>query len=234
MDEVTKLLKSLSARMERIELEGKKSYKNPPNVDNRGSFKRPTNAPQTIQRDQRGRDRDDQIIQAPLQNNLVTYEEEEEEEVDLKIHCLGDTSSFPHLTQSAYEESLMDNQLNELSKGEKTSHTPNRYNLRSKQKEGKSDIPDRPTRAEKPAKDIADRSKEKKAQTPPLVVKSLVPEVREILNPPPLSSLSMKYKILESLYPFHGWSSMKTSKGASPNVAARTFVSFHRLSKPPR
>ena len=90
---------------------------------------------------------DDQRIQAPLQNNLVIDEEEEEEEVDPEIHCLGDTSSFPHLTQSAYEESPMDNQLNELSKGEKTSHTPNRYNLRSKQKEGKADIPDRPTRA---------------------------------------------------------------------------------------
>jgi hypothetical protein len=32
MDEVTKLLKSLSARMERLELEGKHSYRNPPNV----------------------------------------------------------------------------------------------------------------------------------------------------------------------------------------------------------
>jgi hypothetical protein len=119
MDEVTKLLKSLSSRMERIELEGNQSYRNPPNDDNRGSFKRPTNAPQTIQRDQRGWDRDDQRIQAPLQNNFFTDEEEEAEEVDPKIHCLGDTSSFPHLPQSAYEESLMDNQLNELSKREK-------------------------------------------------------------------------------------------------------------------
>jgi hypothetical protein len=73
---------------------------------------------------------------APLQNNLVTDEEGEEEEVDPEIHCLGDTSSFPHLTQSAYEESLMDNQLNELSKGEKTNNNPNKYNLRSKKKEG--------------------------------------------------------------------------------------------------
>jgi hypothetical protein len=123
-NEVTKLLKSLSARMEKIELEGKKGYRNSQNTENRGSFKSPTNAPQIIQRDQRNKDRDDQKIQAPLQNNLVTDEEGEEEEIDPEIHCLGDTSSFPHLTQAAYEESLMDSQLNELSKGEKTNQQP--------------------------------------------------------------------------------------------------------------
>jgi hypothetical protein len=53
MDEVTKLLKSLPSRMERLEMEGKSSYRNPQNVDNRGSFKRPNNAPQIIQIDQR-------------------------------------------------------------------------------------------------------------------------------------------------------------------------------------
>jgi hypothetical protein len=45
MNEVTKLLKSLSARMEKIDLEGKKSYMNSQNTDNKGSFKRPTNSP---------------------------------------------------------------------------------------------------------------------------------------------------------------------------------------------
>jgi hypothetical protein len=173
VDELTKLVKSLSAEVERLKLEGKQSYRNPPNAENRGNFRRPNNTPQIIQRDQRNRDRDDQRIQAPLQNNLVTDEEGEEEEVDPEIHCLGDTSSFPHLTQSAYEESLMDNQLNELSKGEKTNSSPNKYNLRSKKKEGKSDIPDQPTRAEKPAKDVADNNKDKKAQTPHQWSKSL-------------------------------------------------------------
>jgi hypothetical protein len=96
MDEVTKLLKSLSAKMERWELEGKQNYRNFQNVDNRGNFKIPNNAPRIIQIDQRNRDRDDQKIQAPLQNNLVTDEEGEEEDVDPEIHCLGDTSSFPH------------------------------------------------------------------------------------------------------------------------------------------
>jgi hypothetical protein len=140
VDELTKLVKSLSAEMEKLKFEGKQSYRNPQNVDNRGNFRRPNNSPQIIQRDQRNRDRDDKKIQAPLQNNLVTDEEGEEEDVDPEIHCLGDTSSSPHLTQSAYEESLMDSQLNELSKGERTSGNPNRYNLRSKKKEGKPDI----------------------------------------------------------------------------------------------
>jgi hypothetical protein len=54
MDEVTKLLKSLSTRMERLEVEGKQTYINPQNVDNRGNFKRPNNnAPQIMQREQR-------------------------------------------------------------------------------------------------------------------------------------------------------------------------------------
>jgi hypothetical protein len=158
---MTKLLKSFSARMEKIELEGKQGYRNSQNTENRGSFKRPTNAPQIIQRDQRNKERDDQKIQAPLQNNLVT-DEGEEEELDPEIHCLGGTSSFPHLTQAAYEESLMDSQLNELSKGEKTSNNPNRYSLRSKKKEGKPGVPDQPTRAKKPVENVADRSKEKK------------------------------------------------------------------------
>jgi len=43
-------------------------------------------------------------------------EEREEEELEPKIHCIGETSPFPHLTQSAYEESLVNNQINELSK----------------------------------------------------------------------------------------------------------------------
>jgi hypothetical protein len=141
MDEVTKLLKSLSTRMERLELEGKQSYKNPQNTDNRDNLRRPNNDPQILPRDQRRRDRDDQKIQAPPQNNHVIDEEGEEEDLDPEIHCLADTSSFPHLTQYANEDSLMDNQLNDLSKGDKSNNKPNRYNLRSKKKEGMPNVP---------------------------------------------------------------------------------------------
>jgi hypothetical protein len=67
-------------------------------------------------REQSDIDINDQKIQAPLQNNPFMEEEREEEDLDPKIHCIGETSQFPHLTQSAYEESLMNNQINELSK----------------------------------------------------------------------------------------------------------------------
>jgi hypothetical protein len=116
-------------------------------------------------REQRNRDRDVQRIQTPLQNNLIDDEEREEEELDPEIHCIGDTSPFPHLTQSTYEEFLMNSQINELSRGEKANNSsPNKYNLRSKKKEGKSDTPDRPLIAENPAKGAVNYSKEKKAQ----------------------------------------------------------------------
>jgi hypothetical protein len=196
MDEVTKLLKSLSARMERLELEGKQTYKNPQNVDNRGNFRRPNNnAPQIMPREQRDRDRNDQKIQTPLQNNLVVEGEREEEELELdpEIHCVGDTSPFPHLTQSAYEESLMNSQINELSKGEKANNSPSKYNLRSKKKEGKSDVPDPAPREEKPTKDATNTNKEKKAQNSPPIAKDPVPEVREILKPP--SSFNFEHEI---------------------------------------
>jgi hypothetical protein len=185
MDEVTKLLRSISTRMEKLEVEGKPTYKNPQNMDNRSNFRRPTNnSPQIMPREQRNRDRDDQKIQTPLQNNLVDEEKREEEDLDPEIHYIGDTSPFPHLTQSAYEESLMTSQMNELSKGEKTSNSPNKYNLRSKKKEGKSDVPDHPSRAEEPTRDAVNNNKEKKSHNPPPMAKEPVPEVREIMKPP--------------------------------------------------
>jgi hypothetical protein len=174
MDEVTKLIKSLSERMERLELEGKQTYKNPQNADNRGNFRRPNkNAPQIFQREQRNRDKHDQKIQNPLQNNLVVNNDGEEEDLDPKIHCIGDTSSFPHLTQSTYEVSLMENQLNELSKRDKANNNPNIYNLRSKKKEGNPDVSDQPTIAKRPAKDASDDNKGKKVQSPILKVKEI-------------------------------------------------------------
>jgi hypothetical protein len=78
----------------------------------------------------------------------------------------------------------MENQLNEPSKGEKTIHTPNRYNLRSKHKEGKEYIHDRPTRVETPTKYIANQNKEKNAHPPAPLVENHVPYLREILKTP--------------------------------------------------
>jgi hypothetical protein len=92
VDELKKLVKSLSAEMEKLKIEGKHNYRNTHNVDNRGNFRRPNNTAQILQRDQRNRDRDDQKVQAPLQNNLVVDEEGEDEETYPEIHCLRETS----------------------------------------------------------------------------------------------------------------------------------------------
>jgi ribonuclease HI len=133
---------------------------------------------------------------------LVIDEEGEEEDADPEIHCLGDTPSSPHLTQSSYEGSLMGSQLNELRKGESTSGNPNRYNLKSKKKEGNLDIPDQPTREENHAKSVAANNKEKEAQNPQAMVKSPIREVMEILKPP--SSFSFENEIQKNkiLVPF--------------------------------
>jgi hypothetical protein len=45
VDELTKLVKSFSAKMEKLKLEGKQTYRNTHNVDNRGNFRRPNNSP---------------------------------------------------------------------------------------------------------------------------------------------------------------------------------------------
>jgi hypothetical protein len=195
VDELTKMVKSLSAEMERMKMEGRQAYKGPQNDENKGGFRRPNNiAPLTMQRDQRGRDREDQKIQPPFQNNFVVDEEEGETDgLDPEIHCFEEIPPFPHLTQSAYEESLMDSQLNELSKGDKASSSQSRYNLRSKKKIGAPDVPEQFTRAEKPAKEVADNNEGKKAQPLSPMVQSHVPEVREI--PKLTSSFNFEHEI---------------------------------------
>jgi hypothetical protein len=118
-----------------MKFEWKEGYKSAQNDDNRGNFRRPNISPLILPREPQSREKDDKKIQNPLQNSLVADEGREEEELDPKIHCLGETSPFPHLNQSTYEESLMDNQINEQSKGEKTNSSPKKYNLKSKKKE---------------------------------------------------------------------------------------------------
>jgi hypothetical protein len=62
VDELTKMVKSLSAEMERMKVEGRQAYKGPQNAENKGGFSRPSNITSpTVQRE-RGRDREDQKI----------------------------------------------------------------------------------------------------------------------------------------------------------------------------
>jgi hypothetical protein len=115
------------------------------------------------------------------------------DELDPKIHCIEDTSPFPHLMQSAYEESLINTQINELSKGEKASNTPNKYNLRSKKKYGNFDSQHQPLIAERPTKAAATATREKKTQNASPVANEPVSEVREA--PESLSSFSFEHEI---------------------------------------
>jgi ribonuclease HI len=194
VDELTKMVKSLSAEMEKMRVEGRQAYKGPQNTEKGGGFRRPNNfTPTNVQRE-KGRDREDQKIQAPFQNNFVTEDgEEETDEPDPEIHCFGDTPPFPHLTQSAYEESLMDSQLNELSKGDKASGGRGRYNLRSDKKTAAPDIPEQSTRTEKPANEVAHGHRGKKAQPLSPIVHNHAPEIREI--PKLASSFNFEHEI---------------------------------------
>jgi hypothetical protein len=45
VDELTKLVKSLSVEMEKLKFDGKQGYRNGQNDDNRGNFSRPNNSP---------------------------------------------------------------------------------------------------------------------------------------------------------------------------------------------
>jgi hypothetical protein len=48
VDELTKLVKSLSVEMEKLKFEGRKRYRNPHSDDNGGNLRRPNNSPQII------------------------------------------------------------------------------------------------------------------------------------------------------------------------------------------
>jgi hypothetical protein len=57
VDELTKLVKSLSTEIEKLKSEGKQTYRNAQNNDNRGNYRRSNNAPQIFPRDPRNRER---------------------------------------------------------------------------------------------------------------------------------------------------------------------------------
>jgi hypothetical protein len=174
------MVKSLSVEMEKLKLEGRQTNRNPQDFGNRNNFRRQNNTPQITQRDQRNRE--DHKVQTPLQNNLVDEQEGDNEETDQEIHCLGDIVASPHLTQSYYEESLMRNQLNELSKGEKVNETHNKYNLRSKQKEGKPSTSNQPKKPDTPPKTMVAPNKGTEEENNQPIIKALVQETKEILK----------------------------------------------------
>jgi ribonuclease HI len=181
VNELTQVMNFMKEEMERLKMERKQMNKVPQNTKNRTCFRSLNNfAPPTMHREKE-RDRDDQRIQAPFQNNFVAEEQEgETDETEPKIHSLEVTPPFPHLTQSAYEESLMNSQLNELSKGDKASGGRGRYNLRSEKRVEASDVPELSSRAKKLANEVVDSHRGKKAQPLSPIVQTHVPKIREI------------------------------------------------------
>jgi hypothetical protein len=194
VDELTKMVKSLSTKMEKMKVEGRQAHKGPQNTENKGGFRRPINfTPPNVQRE-RGRDKEKQKIQAPFQNNFVAEGEEGEiDELDPEIHYFKDTPPFPNLTQSAYEESLINSQLNELSKGDKTSGTQGRYDLRSKKRTVAPDVPEQSIRTEKPANEVADSHRGKNHQPPSPIIQIHALKIREI--PKLTSSFNFEHEI---------------------------------------
>jgi ribonuclease HI len=118
--------------------------------------------------------------------------EAETDEIEHEIHSLEVTSPFPHLTKSAYEESLMNGQLNELSEGDKAGGGRDRYNLRS-DKKAAPDVSESSTRAQKSTDEVPDSHKGKKAQPLSPIIQIHAPEIREI--PRPTSSFNFEHEI---------------------------------------
>jgi ribonuclease HI len=87
----------------------------------------------------------------------------------------------------------MNGQVNELSKGDKAGGGRGRYNLRSDKKAAVPDVPKKSTCAEKPANEVADSHRGKKAQPLSPIVQNHVPEIREI--PKLTSSFNFEHEI---------------------------------------
>ena len=87
----------------------------------------------------------------------------------------------------------MNIQIHELGKGERASHTSNRYNLRSRKKEGYFDSQDQPLITDRPTKSAAATTKENKTQSTSPTTKEPVTEVRE--TPKPIPSFNFEHEI---------------------------------------
>jgi hypothetical protein len=79
--------------MERLKLEGRQTNRNPQDFGNINNFRRQNNTPQILQRDQRNRE--DQKVQTPLQNNLVDDEEGNNEEARSRNSLFRGYNCFP-------------------------------------------------------------------------------------------------------------------------------------------
>jgi hypothetical protein len=209
-------VKFLKEEMERLKVERKQMKKGPQITENRGGFRRPNNFAPPATYKEKERDRDDQRIQAPFQNNFVAEEREgETDKPEPNIHSVEVTPPFPHLTQSAYEESLMNSQLNELSKGDKASGGRGRYNLRSDKRAATPDVPSRPLEQRSLLMRWQTVTEVRRSNPSLPLSKVMYPKLEKFqrLHLPLISS--MRSKRSESLCPSLSLSNMMNSKGVS-------------------
>jgi hypothetical protein len=155
MDEMDKMLKTLTSEMARLKMEQKQpnrptqegGYRNP------NQFRRPNNVPQILPRERRNQE--DQKVFPPFQNNAVEeVEEEDDTEDDPAVHLNDSESSPTHLTQHDYEDALILNQFEEGDVDEVIQKEPKRkkYDLRSRSNTPKVDIPVSTKKASTPVK----------------------------------------------------------------------------------
>jgi hypothetical protein len=108
IDEMAKMLKTLTSKMARLKMETKKPRR--PTQEggyiNSNQFRRPNNVPQIFPRERRNQE--DQRVFPPFQNNAVEEVEEiDDTEEDSTVH-LHDTELPPtHVTQQEYEDALI-------------------------------------------------------------------------------------------------------------------------------
>jgi uncharacterized small protein (DUF1192 family) len=89
VNELAQVMNFLKEEVERLKVERRQMYKGPQNSENKGGFRRPNNFSPPTMHKEKERDRDDQRIKAPFQNNFVADEEEREtDEPEPKIHSV--------------------------------------------------------------------------------------------------------------------------------------------------
>jgi hypothetical protein len=155
MDEMAKMLKTMTSEMERLKMEQKKpsSPAQEGGYRNQNQYRRPNNAPQILPRERKNQD--DQKVLPPFQNNAVDEQEDEDDtEYDSVVHLNDSEASPMHVTQQDYEDALIFNQFEEGDVDEIIQKEPKRkkYNLRSGSNAPTMDTPISTKKASTPVK----------------------------------------------------------------------------------
>jgi hypothetical protein len=226
IDEMDKMLKTLTSELARLKLEAKQP--NRPVQEggnmNPNQFRRPHNAPHIMQRERRNHE--DQRIFPPFQNNAVE-DTEESDDVEENSTANLDGTELPtsHLTQQEYEDSLISNQFDDQEEEIFQNEPQKKYNLRSKQSGSKPNAQTQIKKTNTPAKQGP--SKSDQHQQPIKEGVSEVKETKRQLSPFNLEHEINKIKILVPLVelmknePFKH-SILKVLKSPAPVISSDT------------